>query len=126
MNVSEAYKALGAALVAAGQLDAGSAAPPAALLVDNGDGTVTLTKTGHTVPKPKPETGELRTGYFQRIATLIGSTPDKAASLMEVGGAYDVSKTGDPIVDWPINVDSFANPEAYGTGKAGDPPVVAV
>lgn len=32
---------------------------PAGLLIDNGDGTVTLTKTGHRVPKPQPENGEI-------------------------------------------------------------------
>ena len=93
--------------------------PPAALLVDNGDGTVTLTKTGHKVPKPQPENGEMFVGYFQRIATLIGSNPQIAGSLFLGIGASEISKTGDPKVDWPINLDAFANATVYGTGSAG-------
>lgn len=98
-------------------------APTLPMFVDLGDGTLRLAKTGHVVPKPQPQNGEMLVGYFQRVATALGSNPQIAGSIFSLGlgsgSRYDVSSTGDPTIDWPLNLDSFANPAAYGTGDAG-------
>lgn len=83
------------------------------------DGGVYLPKTGHQVEAPLP--GEGITYYFERI----GGNPGLSGALLMYSEPYRIGNTGDPILDLAIQVDAFANPEAYGLGGPGAPGVAA-
>lgn len=99
---------------------------PSVLAFYNASGNITLPKTNHIVPEPRPDLGENVVGYFLRVANMIGANPQIAGALF-MGGAtpYDIGKTGDPKLNMAIQVDAFANPSFYGLGGPGEAPVAA-
>lgn len=103
----------------------GGAAPPAssALAIDNGDGTVTLPKTGHRVPIAV--LGEGIFYYYIRVAGSIGGEAGKAGALQLSADTYNIGRTGSPVLDMAVQVDAYANPGSYGLGGPGAPGVAA-
>lgn len=87
------------------------------------DGGVFLSKTGHQVDKYV--NGEGVPFYYGRVALQVGGNPQHAGALMLTGDTYNIGHTGDPVLDAAVHVDAFANPEVYGLGTAGSPPVAA-
>jgi hypothetical protein len=101
----------------AGAVD--STVPKSTLPVPEVGPTVTLPRTGHVLPMPGE--GEGFISYYQRTAPIHGGRPDAAGALAMGGASSLPSQTGVPAIDWPINADAFANPEAYGLADpAGD------
>lgn len=79
--------------------------------------TVTLGRTGNRVAAAVLGEGLLT--YYMRVAASINGEVGKAGSILQSPDYYNVGKTGDAILDIAVQVDAFANPQAYGLGGAG-------
>ena len=99
-------------------------------------GTTKMPLTGTVLSLPRAEIGESMAGYFLRTsnqtgvaATRVGefmdlvkrsAKPDPAAPIpvkqatpADNRVVFIPNRSGDPLKDWPIFVDAFANPAAY-------------
>jgi len=69
-----------------------------------GPNEVYLAVTGHVLPKPLPETGEMFIGYCQRVAATMGQSAGAVGSLFN--GTGHLGDVSDPE-NWPLMADKF-------------------
>lgn len=90
--------------------------PPIAEFVDNG-AKVRLPRTAHIVAAAVLGEGLLT--YYMRVAPSINGEVGKAGGILQSPDYYNVGKTGNAILDLAVQVDAYANPQAYGLGGPG-------